>query len=367
MVLELAPFLLLATAVIVMPGPNVMVVVATSLGHGPRRGLQTVIGTSTAMILQLLIAGVGTGLLVEALAQGLYWLKWLGVCYLLYLGFRHLFAANSNNIEPLSAYGSFQRGFWISLTNPKTILFFGAFLPQFVSPDGSYMAQITLLSILFWLLAVVFDSLYALVASRLASAWQGNYRHWVLDTEQRPDLSRRWRRPRLFEQSIVRQVWQPSAMSPIHFEFLADRPADVPLVMNWWHSFWGDRMGNLEAYTEQFLAKLGKQDLPLDIVAIKDNQPVGTAALKEHEMEEIYPDYQYWMGSVFVAPEFRGQGIARLLAEQIIRLARQHQLPQLYLQTVDLTGGLYSRLGWEPLDRLEYYGEQTLVMVKYLE
>jgi len=155
-------------------------------------------------------------------------------------------------------------------------------------------------------------------------------------------------------------------MSTIHFEFLADRKDDVPLVMKWWHSFWGRRMGDLDAYTEQFLAKLGKNELPLDIVAISNDQPVGTAALKDHEMEEIYPSYQYWMGSIFVAPEERGQGIARLLASEIIRLARQLQLPQIYLQTTDLSGGLYSELGWEPVDRLVYQGEETLVMVKYL-
>ena len=176
LIIDLVPFMLLATAVIVMPGPNVMVVVATSLGHGPRRGLQTVAGTSSAMILQLLVAGLGTGLLVESLAQGLFWLKWLGVGYLLYLGIRHLVTANTKKPETLSAYGSFQRGFWISLTNPKTILFFSAFLPQFVSPNESYGAQITLLSTVFWVLAVVFDSLYALAASRLAIAWHGKYK-----------------------------------------------------------------------------------------------------------------------------------------------------------------------------------------------
>jgi len=155
-------------------------------------------------------------------------------------------------------------------------------------------------------------------------------------------------------------------MKDIYFEFLVDRPGDVPLVMNWWHGFWGDRMGDLETYTEQFLAKLGKDELPLDIIAIKAGQPAGSAALKEHEMEELYPDFHYWLGSVYVAPEFRGQGVARLLAGQIVKLAKQRQLPQLYLQTVDLTGGLYADLGWQSVDRLVYKGQETLVMVKSL-
>ena len=153
-----------------------MVIIATSLGHGQRRGLQTVAGTSSAMLIQLLIAAIATGLLVESLARGLLWLKWAGVVYLLYLGLRRLLLAGSGETQELSAYGSFQRGFWISLTNPKTILFFGAFLPQFVSPQGGYAMQIAILSGLFWMLAIVFDSLYALLASRVAQLWRGKYR-----------------------------------------------------------------------------------------------------------------------------------------------------------------------------------------------
>ncbi len=156
-------------------------------------------------------------------------------------------------------------------------------------------------------------------------------------------------------------------MSDIHFEFLADRLDDVPLVMDWWHSFWRDRMGDLETFRERFLTTLGKDGLPLDILAIKDGRPVGTAALKKHEMEELFPEFRYWMGSVFVAPEFRRRGIAHSLACHVIELARQRQLPQLYLQTVDLTGGLYADLGWEPVERLLYRGEDTLVMVKTLD
>ena len=155
-------------------------------------------------------------------------------------------------------------------------------------------------------------------------------------------------------------------MHDIQFQFLADRPQDVPLVMSWWHSYWGRRMGDLPAYTERFLKTLGKENLPLDMVAVLDGSAVGTATLKEHEMQEIYPQYRYWMGSVFVAPEQRGQGIAHQLASHIVELARQRQLPQLYLQTIDLSGGIYTDLGWEPLDRLVYKDEETLIMVKYL-
>ena len=138
------------------------------------------------------------------------------------------------------------------------------------------------------------------------------------------------------------------------------------MVVDWWQEVWGDRMGDLEAYTRHFMATLGGHDLPLNILAVKEGKPIGTAALKDHEMREIYPDFHYWMGSVYVKPEYRGQGIAARLAGRIIELARQRRLPQIYLQTVDLSGGLYAALGWEPLDRLIYRGDETLVMVKHL-
>ena len=167
--MELIAFIIVSTGIIIIPGPNVLVVVSTSIAHGKQRGLQTVAGTSTAMAIQLFIAAAGTSWFVTALAEGFLWLKWLGVAYLVYLGISHLI--NASTAQPnkqISALGSFQRGFWVSLTNPKTILFFSAFLPQFTVGSSSYLAQIVILSTIFWLLAVVLDSGYALLSNRLS-------------------------------------------------------------------------------------------------------------------------------------------------------------------------------------------------------
>jgi GNAT superfamily N-acetyltransferase len=138
------------------------------------------------------------------------------------------------------------------------------------------------------------------------------------------------------------------------------------MVVGWWQEIWGDRMGDLEVFTRHFMATLGGDDLPVNILAMKDGKPIGTAALKEYEMREVYPDCQYWLGSVYVKPECRGQGFAARLARRVIELARQRGIAQLYLQTVELSGGLYAELGWEPIDRLTYKGDKTLVMVKSL-
>jgi len=168
--MEILFFILISIGVIIVPGPNVLVIVSTCISHGRLRGLQTVAGTSAAMIVQLFIAAVGTTWFVSTLASGFLWIKWTGVLYLCYLGFNHLKSAvQKTEHQSVSSIGSFYRGFLVSLTNPKTILFFSAFLPQFVSPSEPFLSQIALLSSIFWVLAVVLDSGYALLAGKLAS------------------------------------------------------------------------------------------------------------------------------------------------------------------------------------------------------
>ena len=162
--MDLLSFCLLAIAIIIIPGPNVLVIISTSLSHGTIRGLQTVAGTSCAMVIQLLIAAIGTAWLVTTLSYGFILLKWAGVFYLLFLGLQQGLAFFRNTpIRPISARFSFKRGFWVSLTNPKTIIFFSAFLPQFVIPNEAYLPQIALLSILFLGLAILIDFLYVIV------------------------------------------------------------------------------------------------------------------------------------------------------------------------------------------------------------
>lgn len=174
--MEITLFVLLSAGLIIMPGPNVLAIVSTSIAYGRVRGLQTVVGTSLAMLVQLAIATAGTAWFVETLSSGFLVLKWFGVTWLLFLGLRHLRdALKQREVPPLSALASLQRGFWISLTNPKTILFFSAFLPQFVSPESAYLPQVLFLSAIFWGMAVLSDSTYALLSSGLARWLQTGY------------------------------------------------------------------------------------------------------------------------------------------------------------------------------------------------
>lgn len=159
-------FVLLAFLVIIIPGPNVFVVVATSVQQGRVRGLQAVAGTSQAMCIQLLLAAISTSWFVHALSNGFYFLKWAGVAYFVYLGIRHIKLALSDQaVAAISATTSFTRGFIVSLSNPKTILFFSAFFPQFVDPAGDFIMQTTLLSVTFLLMALILDSCYAILSA----------------------------------------------------------------------------------------------------------------------------------------------------------------------------------------------------------
>ena len=165
---QIISFLLVSAVFIAVPGPNILVIVSTTLTSGKLRGLQTVAGTTLAMIIQLAIAALGTSLLLSTLSQGLIWLKWCGVAYLLFLGINSLYAffTHKKSKQP-SATTSIQRGFWVSLTNPKTILFFSAFLPQFANADSAYLPQIVIFSGSFLLLAVTIDCSYAIMSAKL--------------------------------------------------------------------------------------------------------------------------------------------------------------------------------------------------------
>lgn len=164
-------FVAVSAGLILIPGPNVLLIVSNSVKHGPRRGLATVAGTSSAMIIQLSIVALGTASAMIALSEWFEWLRWCGVTYLIYLGVQQWrFASvedSESGAEAPSAEGVYWQGFFVSLTNPKTILFFAAFLPQFVDPLQPATPQVAILSATFLALATLLDSSFALLAGRV--------------------------------------------------------------------------------------------------------------------------------------------------------------------------------------------------------
>ncbi len=181
-------FVAATVVLILIPGPNVALIVANSVAHGARHGLVTVAGTSAAMVIQLTLTILGLSGFLSLLAGWFEWVRWLGVAYLLYLGLTALMAPTSDltrvKAANVPAAKMFFRGFVVSLTNPKTLLFYSAFLPQFVSPGADATAQLMILAATFLAIAVLLDSGWALLASRARGvlALNGRLRNRITGT-----------------------------------------------------------------------------------------------------------------------------------------------------------------------------------------
>src|SRR3981081_1549428 len=143
-------FVCATCALMLIPGPNVALIVANSIEYGTRYGLLTVAGTSSAMVVQLALVVAGVTAAFESAGHWFEWIRWIGVCYLVYLGIRRWFECSIDLSgaapPPRSAKLIYVRGVLVSLTNPKTLLFYGAFFPQFVTRTGSRGVQLTLLA-----------------------------------------------------------------------------------------------------------------------------------------------------------------------------------------------------------------------------
>lgn len=155
---------------ILMPGPNVALIVSNAVAYGTRYGLLTVAGASSAMVLQLAVVALGMTAALGVLGHWFEILRWLGVAYLAWLGIQAWRAPPVDlsrlGAQPKSARAIVLRGFLVSLSNPKTLVFYGAFFPQFVSPAAPAGPQVALLCLTFIVIAVALDSLWALTAGR---------------------------------------------------------------------------------------------------------------------------------------------------------------------------------------------------------
>lgn len=161
-----------ATALLILfPGPAVTLIVASSLGHGKRTGLLTMAGVNLGLSLQLVLTVGGLGSLMLLLADGFEWLRWAGVAYLVWLGIRQWRRRDDDAPgRPVRGRSAFARGLAVSLTNPKTLLFHAAFLPQFIDPAANPLTQMAVLGATFIVIAALIDGSYALLAARVGGA-----------------------------------------------------------------------------------------------------------------------------------------------------------------------------------------------------
>lgn len=167
-----------ALALLVIPGPAVLYIVAQSVAQGRAAGLVSMLGIQAGGLVHVAAAAVGLSALLLQSALAFNIVKYAGAAYLVYLGLRKLIGrerlAAGAARAPVSRARLFRQGIVVNVLNPKTALFFFAFLPQFVDPDaGAVALQITFLGVLFIALAVVSDGLYALAAGTAAGWLRG--------------------------------------------------------------------------------------------------------------------------------------------------------------------------------------------------
>jgi threonine/homoserine/homoserine lactone efflux protein len=171
---SLGLFVAAALVLLVTPGPAVLYIVTRSVDQGRRAGLVSVLGVHAGTFVHVGAAAVGLSAVLAASATAFSIVTYLGAAYLVYLGVRHLLARTAPAGAPASPQPlarAFVDGFVINVLNPKTGLFFLAFLPQFVSVSrGAVDAQILSLGMLFVLMGLLTDGLYALTAG-LAAQW----------------------------------------------------------------------------------------------------------------------------------------------------------------------------------------------------
>jgi len=168
----LSAFLVASVALAITPGPAVLYIVARTVSQGRQAGLASVAGVALGNLGNVLGASVGLGALFAASSMAFTVVKYAGALYLIFLGVQLLRASGPGTAvtvpeAPLSQGKVFRDGFVVALLNPKTTLFYAAFLPQFMVPSVSPMAQTALLGSVFVAIAAVTDALYAIGAGSL--------------------------------------------------------------------------------------------------------------------------------------------------------------------------------------------------------
>lgn len=151
-------------------------------------------------------------------------------------------------------------------------------------------------------------------------------------------------------------------------ELLADNPSACKRVAKWYFDQWLSDVPEISlSKVENKLAKsINRESAPLIVLAKISDDIVGAAEFKIREME-IYPEYEFWLGGVYVDIAHRGKGIASRMVQDVLKRAQKAGAGKLYLQTEDLTGGLYTACGFKPLQEVDYKGHHVLVMVVDLD
>ncbi|MET0866168.1 MAG: LysE family translocator [Nakamurella sp.] len=174
----LIAFALVSIGIVVMPGPSNFFLLAHGIGYGRRAAVAAMTGISAASAIRVLLTAVGLSALLASSAAAFETIRWAGVAYLAYLGVSALrrpcvVGVVSSSAGTSRLGRSAGKGLLVGLGNPKMVIFFVAFFPQFVDPArGSEAAQILLLGTVFWILGTVWDSAVAYLSGTIGT-WLG--------------------------------------------------------------------------------------------------------------------------------------------------------------------------------------------------
>lgn len=165
-------YIVACVVVAIVPGPTVTLIVANSVRYGTRAGLANIAGTQVGVSLALGVLVAGLASVMKFVADWFDLLRLVGAAYLVWLGIKLWLSDGALVVEEArpAKGGFFLQGFLVAVTNPKILLFFGAFIPQFVDPAGNGLVQLVLLGGTFMVVASLLDACYAVGAGR-AAGW----------------------------------------------------------------------------------------------------------------------------------------------------------------------------------------------------
>jgi threonine/homoserine/homoserine lactone efflux protein len=163
-------FVAACIALALLPGPIVTLLIANGLRHGTRAALTNILGVQAGLLIVIGILAVGLTSLMATMGYWFDWVRFAGAAYLVWLGIK-LIRSPVEGIDasappPPPRGGFFLQGFVVALSNPKLLVFFGAFIPQFMDMSKDHLPQVILLGVTFMVLAGLTDAIYALLAGR---------------------------------------------------------------------------------------------------------------------------------------------------------------------------------------------------------
>ncbi|MGP7817788.1 LysE family translocator [Niallia sp. 01092] len=179
-------FIIASTFIISAPGPAVTFLITTSINDGKRNALSIIPGVFLGDLVAMILSFAGVGAIIVSSPIAFLTLKIIGALYLIYLGVRVWIESkgkskrlsNTNNTHEKRK--SFIKGFWISVLNPKSIIFFAAFFPQFINNEYSYIHQITILAATYLLLGILNDITYTVLAHKISKFLKERIVMWVI-------------------------------------------------------------------------------------------------------------------------------------------------------------------------------------------